>query len=540
MVRSGWMAQVLRLVRRDRDGHRGDDDAASLGAGPPRDGARRRVLQAGLAGATAAGAGALAPPLLAAGPRDARAVYARLTNTRGVAVVGAGLAGLACATELARNGVPARVFEAAQRVGGRCRSARGLFPGQVAEHGAEFIGASHHAMLGYARALDLPLETVDAGAGQAFHHFAGQRHGEAEIAAELRAFADFIQEDLVTLGAPDAHRFDPRAEALDFMTLAEYLDLYGAGALLRGVLDNAVRGEFGSELDEVSALGFLRFVHHDRRGKFGVGPGRGGSLRVVGGNDLIATGLAARLPQPVEHGHRLVALDRRFGGSLRLTFEAGGRYVQRDYDAVVLTLPFTVLREVEFGGGIALPPSKRRAIANAEMGDAGRLLVGFRHPYWRTQGASGSGSSDLPHLQHTWETNPVRGSRSGAVLAQQLGGQAARALRPGSVQLDAAAFVASLERVLPGAAAAASRDRRGRLLASSENWSLDPLSRGAVPRPQPGYFTTLAHTEATPVENLMFAGDHTSSFYEWQGFMEGAVLSGLRAAGEACNRMWGR
>ena len=32
---------------------------------------------------------------------------------------------------------------------------------------------------------------------------------------------------------------------------------------------------------------------------------------------------------------------------------------------------------------------------------------------------------------------------------------------------------------------------------------------------------------------MLFAGDHTSSFYEWQGFMEGAVLSGLRAAGEA-------
>ncbi|MDH5833374.1 flavin monoamine oxidase family protein [Luteimonas kalidii] len=540
MVRSNWMAQVLRLVRRERTGHHGDDDATTLRAGTPRDGGRRRVLQAGLAGATAAGAGTLATPLLAAGPRDAREFYARLTNTRGVAVVGAGLAGLACATELARQGVPARVFEAAQRVGGRCWSARGLFPGQVAERGAEFIGASHHAMLGYARALDLALEPVDGDAGHAFHHFAGQRHGEGEIAAELRAFADFIQEDLTTLGTPDARRFDPRAEALDFMTLAEYLDLYGASGLLRSVLGNAVQGEFGSELDEVSALGFLRFVHHDRRGKFGYGPRSGGSLRVAGGNDLIATGLAGRLPQPVEHGHRLVALDRRFGGALRLTFEVGGHYVQRDYDAVVLALPFTVLREVEFGGGIALPPDKRRAIANAEMGDAGRLLVGFRSPYWRAQGASGSGSTDLPHLQHTWETNPTHSGRSGAVLSQQLGGQAARALRPASVQLDAATFVASLDRVLPGAAAAASRDRRGRLLAISENWSVNPLSRGAVPRPQPGYFTTLAHTEATAVENVMFAGDHTSSFYEWQGFMEGAVLSGLRAANEACDHMWGR
>ena len=42
------------------------------------------------------------------------------------------------------------------------------------------------------------------------------------------------------------------------------------------------------------------------------------------------------------------------------------------------------------------------------------------------------------------------------------------------------------------------------------------------------------------MENLFFAGEHTSSFYEWQGFMEGAALSGLRAANEACNLMLGR
>ena len=114
-----------------------------------------------------------------------------------------------------------------------------------------------------------------------------------------------------------------------------------------------------------------------------------------------------------------------------------------------------------------------------------------------------------------------------------MGGQAARSLLPASLQMDAVGFVASLEEVLPGAMQAVSRDRRGRILATSQNWSTDPNSRGAFPRPQPGYFTRIAQAEAGAVDNLLFAGDHTSSFYEWQGFMEGAVLSGLRAAGEA-------
>ena len=38
--------------------------------------------------------------------------------------------------------------------------------------------------------------------------------------------------------------------------------------------------------------------------------------------------------------------------------------------------------------------------------------------------------------------------------------------------------------------------------------------------------------EGKAVGNLHFAGEHANSFYEWQGFMEGALLSGIAAAGE--------
>jgi monoamine oxidase len=34
------------------------------------------------------------------------------------------------------------------------------------------------------------------------------------------------------------------------------------------------------------------------------------------------------------------------------------------------------------------------------------------------------------------------------------------------------------------------------------------------------------------VGTVYFAGEHTNSFYEWQGFMEGACLSGIQAAAQ--------
>ena len=81
--------------------------------------------------------------------------------------------------------------------------------------------------------------------------------------------------------------------------------------------------------------------------------------------------LAARLPQPVRLGHRLVAVRTLSGGRVRLTFDTtGGRTVQSDHDAVVLALPFSVLRDVVFDGATALPQWKRDAIAQSGLDEA--------------------------------------------------------------------------------------------------------------------------------------------------------------------------
>jgi monoamine oxidase len=63
-----------------------------------------------------------------------------------------------------------------------------------------------------------------------------------------------------------------------------------------------------------------------------------------------------------------------------------------------------------------------------------------------------------------------------------------------------------------------------------EHWPSNPLTRGSYTCYRPRQFTTIAGHEGTPVGNLYFAGEHTNSFYDWQGFMEGAALSGIDAA----------
>lgn len=533
MSRSDTMARLLRMARlSERCEGTGESAHEAIGHSDAQSPGRRDFGKGLLAATATAAAWSLTSGAMAAS-RGSRLTPIRPRLSGNVAIVGAGLAGLSCADELARMGIYARVYEAADRVGGRCASLRGVFPGQVVERGGEFISASHNTMIGYARQLGLALEDYSTFPGSAYYYFGGQKHSEAQVVEEYRQFASSIQEDLGALTHPTADRFTRSDELFDYMSLDEYLTLHGAGPLLRNVIGSAYLAEYGASIDELSSISFLRFVYGDKRSKqapFGVGSGE--HLRVTDGNDRIATGLADRLPTPVELGHRLVAMRKVASGKIRLVFDAGGRTVETDHPAVVMTLPFSVLRDIELHDSLELPAWKRLAIKTTDMGDHSKLLVGFTQPYWQTRhGLNGTGFSDRADLQATWEANP---SQSGlnAVLAGHFGGARARAMGAATLQADATAFLGQLEQVLPGANAAAARDGAGNIVAHAENWSSNPLSKGSQSCNRPGYFTTNAHNEGKAVGNLLFAGEHTSSFYEWQGFMEGAALSGLRAAGE--------
>jgi monoamine oxidase len=539
MSRTTLMAQLMRLARLSahceatgQSAQEAIERAAEQGEGLG-DAGRRRFAQGATAAAAVAATGAMAPGAFAK-VGAIRTAWKRATTTENVAVVGAGLAGLSAATELARRGIAARVFEADNRVGGRVHSVRGVFPGQVAKLGGEFIGTSHHMMLGYARMLGLTLEDASLFPGSRYFDFGGQRYTEAQMVEEFRGFAASMRQDLGTLGTPTADRFTEAESLYDYMSLDDYLILHGAGDRLRKLVGAAYATEYGTGIDQTSALSFLRFAHADKRSKFAAfGAQADVHLHIVEGTDRIATGLAERLPVPPTLGHRLVAIHKRANGKIRLTFDVAGKSVQSEHDAVVMTLPFTVLRRIHLDSSLGLPAWKRFAINSAVAGDNSKLMVGFKQSFWYTRhGLNGSGYSDRPGLQATWETNAIKGGAEGGILTRYLGGQAARTQDDRRQQSNANRFLRDLEAVLPGALNAARRDGNGHLVTAGANWSTNPLSRGSYASTRPGYFTTAAHHEAKPIGNLMFAGDHTSSFYEWQGCMEGAALSGLRAAGE--------
>ncbi|MCP3143496.1 flavin monoamine oxidase family protein [Pyxidicoccus xibeiensis] len=487
---------------------------------------RRSVLK----GLTVAGVG------LAVAPARAQEAKPPPSSLR-VGIVGGGLAGLACAYDLKRAGILATVHETNDRPGGRVFSLGGTFggpvsfPGQVAERGGEFIDNGHKTMLGYAQEFNLAKEDVQKVAGEVFYFFGGQRHPESAVVDEYRAFVAAMQPDLRALsGAPTADLHTPVDRQFDLMDLRTYLETRGAGPVVKAAIIAAYEAEYGAPADQQSCLNFLFFIRANRRSRFEPFGSSDERYHLVGGNQQIPRELAARLSGQLRYGERLEAVRKTAAGALQLTFRRGSTAVTATYDAVVLAVPFTVLRGVTLDASLALPAWKTLAIQQLGYGTNAKMMVGFQGPVWSERGCTGTSYSDLADHQSTWETSPTTATTQHAILTDYSSGPRGASLDPSNVAREAERFVAALDRVIPGSAAKVKRGAGGRILAHLEQWTTNPNTRGSYTSYKPGQFTSICGNEGKPVGNLYFAGEHANSFYWWQGFMEGAALSGKDTA----------
>ena len=448
-----------------------------------------------------------------------------------IAIIGGGLAGLSCADRLQFKGYSSTIYEASTRLGGRCFSNRTLVPGMACENGGEFIDTSHKMMIAYANEFGLAKESVIKQAGDERFYFAGQHWTEAQVIDELRVVVSNMQGDVRSISGSASFYSKNQADInLDNTDLATYLDINCAGhPLIRSVLDEAYVSEYGAETSQQSSLNFLSYMRFNKQSKFEPFGTSDERYHLTHGNDGVIEGLEAKLLGPINKGAKLTRLSRNIAGEYLLYFN--GSTIPEKADVVIISIPFTVLRGVQVDPLVGFSADKTRAIQTIGYGTNAKTMIAFNSRYWATEFNSNGGAlSDLPNVQNIWETNRANAT-SKAIMTDYGSGNRGAALRTNLLQSQVNAFLNDLNVVFPGIKANATK-LGSNYIAHLEHWPSNPLALGSYTSYKPGQFTGIEGLNSEASGLVKFAGEHTDSFYSYQGFMEGACLSGLRAANQ--------
>ncbi len=467
-----------------------------------------------------------------------------------VAIVGAGIAGLTAAMRLRDAGIPSTVFESSARVGGRMHSERSYWDaGQHTEWCGAMVDSTHVTIHSLARRFGLGLLDTYAGRPPRARdtcYLDATYYSMTDADRDFAKIWPVLQEQLSRVNPTTTYaNATPTARRLDLMSMRDWIDRFVPGGLrsqLGRLIDQSYRNEYGRETSELSALNLVMQLGqqrwYDRNHRMNVLGYSDQRYILANGSQALPEAIAASLPAgSIRFERRLLAIRRDAGGRYQLRFDHRGSREVVYADRVVLTMPFIVLRAVDYSGA-HFDSAKIDAIENLGYGYHTKLHLQFDGRAWlRPQHPWPE-----PTTGQIWTTLPVQ-----SALDYSLGQRG----RPGLLEVFTAADPAMLDTpAMPYAQIADSRavDRHVRGFfeqldriwpgvspswngkATFGNAQADPNIRASYSCWLVGQCTTIAGHEARAQGRVHFAGEHTSVGY--QGFMEGGAESGLRAADE--------
>lgn len=461
----------------------------------------------------------------------AKAKAARAAKAPRVAVVGAGLAGLSAAYRLKQAGIHAQVYEASNRVGGRCWTGRNDFnDGQMYEHGGELINSSHTALLNLIGELDLQLDDLWAYEEGDFRIVLDGSICSFDMLA--KAFMDIrpqLLKDRRDAGDVTLYnQYTPRGYALDQMSIVEWINAYVPGGMsskFGKAVELAYTASVGLESTEVSSLLMVYAMSTATENNFSpFGSDGDERYRVRGGNDLIPQRLAGHLDGQITMSSPLEAVIQDSDGTYTLHFSGRTSGVQADY--VILALPVATLRDVDLSrsGFRAL---KQEAIAEMGVSTNSKLALQFTDRHWVSHSSSGSFVSNGGY-QNTWDATRAQAGQSG-ILVNFTGGSIGQQFGTGSEHDQTARFLQLMEHDLPGLT------EKWNGSAVLDYWPGERWAKGSYSCYKVGQYTKFRGVLGEPEGNCFFAGEHTS--LQYQQFFNGAVETGERAAKEVLGKL---
>jgi monoamine oxidase len=450
-------------------------------------------------------------------------------RSKRVVIIGAGLGGLTCAYELKKLGISAEIWEASSRIGGRCFSDRTTFGSQVVEKGGELIDTGHTAITALVAELGLQLDDLRAATAPNVpsFFFDGKPYTVADATRDYAGVVyDRVQADAEASGYPVTYlTANDAARELDHLSTRQWINSRVPGGVrskLGRLLDIAYTIEYGLNTSEQSSLTLLSLLSATTQEEFTEFGASDERYKVRGGNDSIVSQLTNRLPGQVTTNATLTRIKKTSRGDYRLNLKRNGRETTEFASHVVLALPFSVLRDRVDYQRAGFKPLKLRAIRELRYGANSKLHVETNGRPWADLGLDGSTYADTGY-QATWESTRNQPGPTG-IMVNFTGAEYAETFAFGTPIARARVFASQFEPVVPTYA----RRLTGR--AMIDVWSTNPYSLGSYSAWKVGQVTAWAGVEGEAEGNVFFCGEHTS--IENQGYLEGAVETGQRAASE--------
>jgi monoamine oxidase len=375
--------------------------------------------------------------------------------------------------------------------------------------------------------------------------FNGARYTAAQLATDWQAWAWALFNNAVKVAPwPQFYNtFNAQGKAWDAMNVPQWINQYvrgGTAGSFGGLCLQNVIDEYGGDPADQSALNLTMILgYYDSAGGRGLQPtnypvlaGSDEKWHIAGGSDQLVTNMVNQLPAgTIKTGQALVALKANATGTFTLTFQSGATTTDVTADSVVLTPSFKVLRNVNLAAS-GLSALKMNAINNLGMGTNGKIVMQFNGHPWQTGGFNGTTYQDNGFISSGWEminrgfTGPTGlwtafpGGNYTPQILTTYGLTQHQGVAPTKLVNDT---LTKLEPVLPGVTAAYNG------LAWYHFGSNDPYVQGGYPYWRVGQYTAFSGYEDVKEGKIHFAGDFNPNA---QGFMEGAVTGGERAAGE--------
>ncbi len=539
MTRTALMSRFVRLAKDLGEAEEHHVSLAELESERSAGISRRDFLTK--TGVTVAGLSVLGP-----------AAVARAASNPRIGIIGGGIAGLNAALTLQDAGYASTVFEAANRLGGRMHSQMSGYwqQGQTSEWCGELIDTHHKTILHLARRFN--LSTVDAIQAQPkgsedTYYVHGQYYPFSQATSDFKPVHNTLQGQVQAASYPTTYNTSTSfGQYLDSISAYEWIEQYvpgGHASNLGALLDSAYANEYGLDTNAQSSLNIVYLLGFQASpGAFSIYGKSDERYHIVGGNEQLPLAIANRLRNTapsctINMQWRMTAIATNRDGTISCSFSTPTGSSQQTFDRVILTLPFSVLRGLNYRRA-GFDNRKVTAITQLGYGTNTKFNLQFSSRHWNSTGpwpgvSDGNIYTDLP-FKNSWDASRGQQGTDGLLVLFN-GGSNGTAVSgtPGPflttndstiVTSYAKQYLVQLETVWPGVSAGWTG-----LATLSTPWT-DPNLLGSYSCWKVGQYIAFAGYEGMRQGKIHFGGEHCS--VNFQGFMEGGAAEGARASNE--------